>query len=129
MKKSDWSHLLYWGSLALLLLAGSALTAVISIPFTPDLEGLSYLGLIFLHMGAGHYFGYQGMLKKKYRAVSWRREYQRALAVMFSLLGVGWIAASLLSQGAGIYALIFTALFGLLYSNWRLGQLMSQDKP
>ena len=129
MKTSDRNNLLYWGSLALTWLAGIALADTGWIAFTPELDGLFFLGLFFLHMGAGHYLGYQGMLKRKYRAVPWRREYQRALGLSFALMGAGWIAGSLLPQGVGIYAVIVSIVTGLFVSNRRLGQLTHSNSP
>ncbi|MGE4276443.1 MAG: hypothetical protein AB7E30_04595 [Lawsonibacter sp.] len=127
MQEPIWSHLLYWGSLSPVLIAGGAVISYGLLPFTRELDGLFLLGLFFLHLAAGHWFGYRGMLKRKYHAVPWRRAYQRCLTLTFGLVGLGWIAASLLPQGVGIYAVILTIVIGLLYSNRRLGQLQHQD--
>ena len=125
MKEPAWKHFAYWGSLALVLAGGMALAAALPSLFTPGLDGLFFLGLFFLHMGAGHLAGYQGMLHRRYRAAPWRRDYQRALALAYGLMGLGWMAGSLLPQGVGIYAVIFALAAGLLYSGRRLQQLRS----
>ena len=122
-------HLLYWGALALEFLAVDFLISNFPIPFTEGLEGLVFIGLFFLHLAAGHLFGYTPILKRAYHAVPWRRAYQRCLALSFAVTAAGWIAGALLPKGVGIYAVVLSMAAGLLYSNHCLGQFQDQDRP
>ena len=110
------NQLLYWGSLLGLMLVGM-IAVSLGLPVKEELSGIFFLGLFWLHMGAGHYLGYTGMLKRKFRTLPWRRAYQRRLCLGYSLIGLAFLIACFTPEGTGVYVIIITALPCLFYIN------------
>ena len=115
-KEASMRHLLYWGSLVAIF-SVSPFLLLSWLPINEDLSTIFFVGLFWLHMAVGHYVGYQGMLKRKYRALPWRAAYQRCLGRGYGVMGVGFLAAAFAPNGVGAYFIIFTAVPALLYIN------------